>query len=245
MPKIYPGNKVSKVTLDNSVETWSFGSSQYVKDSIENIERNLKTKGQLLKKETDAPILANYRPEIDISVKLDDSEASYYQSLIGILRWIVELGRLDIGCEVSMLVSCMVLPSVGLIEQVLHIFSYLKSHHNTEMVFDPSEPNFDVDRIFPREDWSGTLSGELQEELTHVMPEVRAFGLKIVIYVDIDHSGDNLTRHSRIGFIVLLNNSPIYWTSKKQTSIETSTFSSEFIALGTACEYSMGLRYKL
>ena len=32
------------------------------------------------------------------------SEASYFQSLIGILRWIFELGRIDIHCEVSMMV---------------------------------------------------------------------------------------------------------------------------------------------
>ena len=45
MPKIYLQNMVSKITLDNSVEPWSFSSSQCVKDSIENIERSLKMKG--------------------------------------------------------------------------------------------------------------------------------------------------------------------------------------------------------
>ena len=37
----------------------------------------------------------------------------------------------------------------------------------------------------------------------------------------------------------------IYWTSKKQTSIETSTFGSEFIAMKVCCVYIRGLQYKL
>ena len=44
---------------------------------------------------------------------------------------------------------------------------------------------------------------------------------------------------------MFLNSAPIYWTSKKQTSCENSTFESEFVAMKQACEYSRGLRYKL
>jgi hypothetical protein len=44
---------------------------------------------------------------------------------------------------------------------------------------------------------------------------------------------------------VFLNGAPIYWSSKKQTSCETSTFGSEFIAMKQATEYVRGLRYKL
>ena len=41
------------------------------------------------------------------------------------------------------------------------------------------------------------------------------------------------------------NSSPIYYHSKKQASVENSSFGSEFIALKTCCEYIRGLRYKL
>jgi hypothetical protein len=43
----------------------------------------------------------------------------------------------------------------------------------------------------------------------------------------------------------MLNNAPIYWYSKKQTSCETSSFGSEFVAMKQCCEYIRGLRYKL
>ena len=63
--------------------------------------------------------------------------------------------------------------------------------------------------------------------------------------MDADHAGDNLTRRSRSGFIVFLNNAPIYWSSKKQTMCETSTYGSELVAMKQAAEYVKGLRYKL
>ena len=64
-------------------------------------------------------------------------------------------------------------------------------------------------------------------------------------YVDSDHAGDTITCRSRTGFIVYLNSSPIFWFSKKQGGIETSSFGSEFIAMKQCCEYIRGLRYKL
>jgi hypothetical protein len=64
--------------------------------------------------------------------------------------------------------------------------------------------------------------------------------------VDSVHAGDTSTRRSRTGYLVFLNSAPIFWFSKKQTtSVETSSFGSEFIAMKQVCEYIRGLRYKL
>ena len=43
----------------------------------------------------------------------------------------------------------------------------------------------------------------------------------------------------------MVNISPIYWLSKKQTNVKTSTFGSEFVAINKWCEYIRGLRYNL
>ena len=64
-------------------------------------------------------------------------------------------------------------------------------------------------------------------------------------FVDADHAGDSITRRSRTGFLIFLNMAPIYWLSKKQTSVETSSFGSEFTAMKQCAEYIRGLRYKL
>ena len=65
------------------------------------------------------------------------------------------------------------------------------------------------------------------------------------VFFDSDHAGNLMTRRSRTGFIVFLNNALIYWYLKKQNSSETSTFGSEFVAMKQAKEYARGLQYKL
>ena len=83
------------------------------------------------------------------------------------------------------------------------------------------------------------------EELPDGMPVPLGQSMTMRVYVDSDHAGDLLTRRSRTGYVVLLNGAPIYWNSKKQTSCETSTFGSEFVAMKQATEYVRGLRFKL
>ena len=63
--------------------------------------------------------------------------------------------------------------------------------------------------------------------------------------MDADHASDTVTRRSRTGFLIFLNSSLVYFSSKKQLSVESSTFGSEFIAMKQCCEYVRGLRYKL
>ena len=43
----------------------------------------------------------------------------------------------------------------------------------------------------------------------------------------------------------MLNNAPIYWHLKNQTSVETSTFGSEIMAIKQAADYIRVFRYKL
>ena len=104
-PGQYLGGKLRKVTLDNGVDCWGFSSTQYVQDAVNNVEQYLKSKGKKLVPKAPAPMTNGYRPEIDILAELPEDEASYYHSLVGVLRWIVELGRVDINTEVSMMSS--------------------------------------------------------------------------------------------------------------------------------------------
>jgi hypothetical protein len=158
----------------------------------------------------------------------------------------VELGRIDICLEVSLLSSHLVLPKQGHLRQVLNIFAYLKKYHNAEIVLDPSDPVIE-ENDFLRRDWTTSEFGHLQgiEELPSNQPEPRGMGFTMRAKVDADHASDTTTRRSRTGFLVYLNCAPIYWMSKKQTIVESSSFGSEFIAMKQCCEYVCGLRYKL
>ena len=114
---------------------WAFGSSQYVRAAVKNVEEYLsreENKQWKMPAKAEMPLQTTYRPELDVSPELDATESAYYQSLIGVLRWMVELGRVDISIEVSMMSSHLVLPREGHLEQVLHIFAHLKKYHNNE-----------------------------------------------------------------------------------------------------------------
>ena len=95
-PSLYLGAKLSKVKLENGNDAWAMSPSQYCQAAVRNVEEYLKDHGAKLPTRATTPLQPNYRPEIDTSDELDPELASYYQSLVGILRWIVELGRVDI-----------------------------------------------------------------------------------------------------------------------------------------------------
>ena len=158
-PRLYLGGKISQVQLPNGVIAYALSMSQYVREAIENIERTIKQRGLALNKKAQTPFTTDYSPEIDGSEILNDEDATYYQSLIGISRWIVEIGRIDISMEVSAMSSFIAAPRYGHLLQVLHIFTYLKCHHAARLVFDPSYPNINQED-FPRKYWSGFYGEE-------------------------------------------------------------------------------------
>ncbi len=156
------------------------------------------------------------------------------------------MGRVDIDVEVSMMSSHLALSHSRHLKEIYHIFAYLKAHSNTEMVLDLTPVTPDM-TLFEQQDWSYLPYGceGLNEELPSNMPKSLEPSMTMRVFVDADHAGDLITQHSQTSFIVLLNGAPIYWSSKKQTSCETRTFGSKFVAMKQATEYIHGLRYKL
>jgi hypothetical protein len=169
----------------------------------------------------------------------------YYQELIGVLRWAVELGRVDILLEVALLSSHLALPRDGHLQQVYHIFAYLKNKDNTKrmIAFDPKNPEVDEAR-FVQCDWHDFYRGA-KEPIPGDAPEPRGNALSMHCFVDADHAGNRITRRSHTGIIIFLNRSPTIWYSKSRSTVETSTFGSEFVAMRIAVELVEGLRYKL
>ena len=168
-------------------------------------------------------------PLMDLSDELGPILLNYYQNQIGVLIWMVELGRIDIITEVSMLALQLILPREGHIEAEFHIFGYLKVHQNSRMVFDPTYPTPDIS-MFKEHNWCD-FYGDLKEEIPPNAPEPRGKEVDLRIIVDSDHAEDKLTRRFRTGYIILLNNALIDWLSKKQATIETSVFGAEFVAM--------------
>jgi hypothetical protein len=200
--------------------------------------------GYRLPRKASTPMSTSYRPELDVSATLDPKLANYYQSLIGVLRWAVEIGRIDITTEVSMLATHMAMPREGHLNAVFRVFAYLKMKHNSRLIYDPSYPKVDINLFKADVDWT-LYYGKVTEAIPPNAPEPRGKPVVLTLFVDSDHAGDMMTRRSRTGFVQMANMAPIAWYSKKQGSVEAATFGSEFVALKTGMEANRSLRYKL
>ena len=189
------------------------------------------------------PLGSGYRPELDATEELDATRQNYYQGLIGVLRWIFELGRLDILVAVSLMSRYLAQGRVGQLEQVFHIFAYLKNYSSSKLVFDDTLPYVDESR-FTECDWK-EFYPDAAEAIPKDAPEVRGMPVSMYCFCDADHAGCKQTRRSHTGVIIFINRAPILWFSKRQNSVETSTFGSKIVALRIAIEMIEGLRYKL
>ena len=136
-----------------------------------------------------------YCAELDITNYCNYDLIIVFQNLIGILRWICELGRIHILYEVSILSQYSAQPCVGHLEQARNIFYYLKHHNKSQLVHDLT--TFDIE-------WVPHMQGDIHykqraaamkdlypdacEDLCHNMPEARGIKVNINVFVDADHT---------------------------------------------------------
>ena len=131
---------------------------KYNKRAIADLQIELDAVGRRLPTKVTTPLTSGYPPELDQSEELNPERQNYYQGLIGVLRWITELGRLNILMPVSVMSRYLVAARVGHLDQLFHIFAYLKRYDASTMLFDDSEPQFDETR-FRTCDWSKFYPG--------------------------------------------------------------------------------------
>ena len=77
------------------------------------------------------------------------------------------------------------------------------------------------------------------------MPTPRGPNLSITAFVDASFAQNKKTRKSHTGFIIFVNQAPITWFSKRQSTVETSTFSAEFMAMKSYVSAIESFRFKL
>ena len=103
----------------------------------------------------------------------------------------------------------------------------------------------EISDIHADEDWSDFYPDAMEEKCPPNCPKPRGPAISMTTYTDADHAGNLLTRRSHTGIIHFLNNAPISWYSKRQTTVEASTFGSEFNALRVAVDQIVAMRQKL
>ena len=110
--------------VNNGVTAWANSPSKYVNKAVNNCEKWIQENMPEHKHSYRAsnPFPTVYDPDLDTTAKLDEEQATYYQPQIGILCWIVELGRIDIATEVSLLASHVALLRKGDLQTAFHIY---------------------------------------------------------------------------------------------------------------------------
>ena len=91
-PDVYLGAKVKRMEMLNGVQAWALSSSKYVQEAVQNVKSYLRDElgGWGLRKRAPTPFMSEYDPDTDTPKEVSAELATYYQSQIGILCWMVD-----------------------------------------------------------------------------------------------------------------------------------------------------------
>ena len=188
-----------------------------------------------------SPLVSNDHPELDETELLDEDGIHHYQSLIGVLQWTISLGRFDIATAVMTMSGYRTAPRRGHLDRLKRICGYLAKMKHGFIRFRTERP--DYTSLTHREfDWARTVYGNVREELPKDSPEPLGKPVVLTSYVDANLHHDMVTGRSVTAVMHFVNQTPLEWFSKKQPTVETATYGSEFVAAKTAVQQVMGIR---
>ncbi len=191
------------------------------------------------------PMDHEYHPELDDSDLVTPREASKYRGMVGCCNWLITLGRFDINYATQALSRYSMAPRLGHFRAMQRVLGYLKKFPKGRIVIDGNHRDWSsYPPADPLVNW-GEYYPDADEELPPNQPQCKGNKVRITAYVDADHAHDQLTRRSVTGIILFVNNTPVKWMSKKQKTVETSTYGSELVAARIATEMVMEVRYNL
>ena len=135
-------------------------------------------------------------------------------------------------------------PRKGHLDRVKRIFGYLSKMRHATIRVRVSEPDYS-DLPVKEYDWSKSVYGAIEEIIPDDAPEPLGKMVVLTHYVDANLMHDMVTGRSMTGILHLLNKTPVDWFSKKQSTVETATYGSEFLAARTCIEQVIDLRNTL
>ena len=134
-------------------------------------------------------------------------------------------------------------PRQGHFDAMLRVFGYVKQNPDGCIIIDPSIPAPTI-TLPEQHNWTKWYP-DAREEMPPDMPIPKRPPATTMCYVDADHAHDVITRRSVTEVLLFVNNMPIKWYSRRQSTVETSTYGSELVASRIAVELVIELRYKL
>jgi Reverse transcriptase (RNA-dependent DNA polymerase) len=139
-PTCYLGASIGKKQLTDGV-FWFISAEAYLSKALDTIEKRFGKLESLFKYTPNTPAPTNFHPEIDDRDFLDEDGTTLYQSYIGILRWDIELGRIDLARFGSTMAKFSVAPREGHLAALICGFTYVKKHLQSRIIIDPTYIN--------------------------------------------------------------------------------------------------------
>jgi hypothetical protein len=133
-PSMYLGAKLKLMQMSNGVYVWGMSPTKYIKEAVSNCEKHLKTNyigRYAMPTQAANPFVMGYESEIDEAPALDPDQASYFQSLIRVMRWMCKIRHIDIATEVLLLSLHLAYPREGHLDAALHVIGYLRLKYNS------------------------------------------------------------------------------------------------------------------
>jgi hypothetical protein len=191
-----------------------------------------------------SPLEKGDHPEVDTSEFLNETGIQQYQSLIGAMQWAVSIGRMDITTAVMTLSSFRAMPRQGHMDRVKRVYGYLSKMKAAVIRVRTDEPDYSG---LPEQDldWATSVYGDVSELLPTDAPPPLGKFVTLTHYFDANLYHDMITGRSVTGLLHLMNKTPIDWYSKKQATVETATYGSEFVAARTCVDQIIDLRISL
>jgi hypothetical protein len=191
-----------------------------------------------------SPLEKGDHPELDDSDELDLDGIQQFQSMVGAMQWAVQIGRFDITTAVMSMASLRVNPRQGHLNRCKRIYGYLSKYRNAAIRIRTDLP--DYSGLDPKVyDWQHSVYNGAEELIPDDIPDPLGKPVIITTFVDANLYHDLVTGRSVTGILHLFNKTVIDWYSKKQSTVETATYGSEFVAGRTAVEQIIDLRLEL
>ena len=135
-------------------------------------------------------------------------------------------------------------PRVGHLDRVKRIYGYLRKMLYGVIKVRTEEPDYS-DLVTPEYDWAYSCYRGAKEEIPVDAPTPRGKFVRTTSYVDANLHHDLVSGRSVTGILHMLNGTPVDWYSKLQSTVETATFGSEYVAARTCTEQIIALRLYL
>ena len=135
-------------------------------------------------------------------------------------------------------------PRQGHMDRLKRIYSYAIRTKDYAIRFRTDQPDYSFlpDQDF---DWTYSVYGNVQEILPDDMPDLLGKAVTTTTTMDANLNHCLATGKSLTGCLYFVNKTPVDWYSKKQATVETAIYGSEFVAAKTATEQIMDIRLTL